>query len=821
MSNSDKNNIKAPGYEREEGLLEKFLKTLVWIGTIFSFYIPWIIGNGGFFPFVGPKSLWFIFAAEIVFFAWLALAVINPKYRPKKNIVLGTLFIYILVVGISTITGVDPLRSFWSKFERMTGYLMILHCFMYFVALSSYFRTKKQWTVVLCISIFFSLIMGFTFLGFHYAEKQAQIIVSANAQIGQQELMNKLGWPWGDLYGNYVNGQNGLSLGNKSFMGTYLMFHVFFALYLLMLALFDKVKLGLEDIRNKDFWHQAIIWLCILSIAILAVVMKLANTRAMFYSFLGGLGLFAVFFVIKKVNKKVGIALLVAYAVIAIVLLAGIVDKDLFINKIYNIHDVFKNAGGSARLVIWQDVMPQVWKKPLFGWGPENFELAFYPIFDPKLFLQEYGGEVWFDRAHNVFIDNLISTGIIGLLAYLSLAAAAVWFLYKESKKENGNYWALATMAPLMAAYYIQNATVFDMVASFLVFYLSLAFIASLRDYADGDVLFKDLQINKAWGTLIVAVVFLLFGYTFVVRGFDANVGVIDVIFSYNAYDNMPTYCKLKNSKNLIAQMTTDQRNFLISFAPTADRLELVYGACDGKDYQYRNKYDLASFQKRQQYYKERVEAGRYGLYQNRDFLADIYVTNISQFDRLAVEQALKDKDPALMNSILQGIKGECDMWVAQLQDSTKTSPVDFRAYLKLGYTAGFCGRNLREASYLAVAEDALNKAKELSPHNPHSYWYMSQVLLFKGDKEGAGKWLKDALVLRDDLPQTYVYIIQFYNVIGDQKTALTFANQALAKYGENEKKNPIYASEWINNANEIKKLIGQIQGQGAAPVKK
>jgi tetratricopeptide (TPR) repeat protein len=542
----------------------------------------------------------------------------------------------------------------------------------------------------------------------------------------------------------------------------------------------------------------------------------------MFYSFLGGLGLFFAFFIIKKVNKKLGVAILITYAIVAVLLLAGIVEKDLFINKIYNIHNVFKYAGGSARLVIWQDVMPQVWQKPLFGWGPENFELAFYPIFDPKLFLQEYGGEVWFDRAHNVFIDNLISTGIIGLLAYLALAGAAIWFLYKESKKANGDYWALATMAPLMAAYYIQNATVFDMVSSLLVFYLSLAFIVSLGSNDEGAKnIFANIEINKNFGVLFVAVLFGLFSYTFVVRGFDANVGVIDIIFSYNAFDNMPTYCKLKNSKNLSAQMTPDQKNFLVSFAPTAERLELVYGACDGKDYQYRNKYDFPSFQRRQKYFTERVEAGRYGLYQNRDFLADIYITNISQFDRLAVEQALKDKDVALMNSILQGIKGDCDMWVSQLQDSTKTSPVDFRAFLKLGYVSGFCGRNLREASYIGIAEAALNKAKELSPKNPHTYWYMSQVLMFKGDKDGAGRWLQEALKLRDDLPQTYAYLVQFYNVIGDQKTALVFANQALAKYAENEKKNPAYAQEWVNSANQMKQIVSQMQAPNAAPVKK
>jgi len=791
----------------EESFLEKILKVMVWLGAIGSFFIPWIIGNGGFFPFVGPKSLWFIFAAQWMFFSWLALAIINPKYRPTKNPILLVLLVYVLVVGLATIFGVDPARSFWSKFERMTGCLMIIHCVMYFIALSSFFRTKKQWTILLLTSVFLSLLMGFAFLGFKHSETLVSAITAQDPQIQQQQLLTKLGWPWGDLYAAYVNGQNGLSLGNKSFMGTYLMFNAFFALYLLMVAIFDKARLGLEKISNSQFWRNFVIGLSGSTLAILVLVLKMANARAMFYSFLGGAALFLIFAFSKKVNKNIGRISLAIFAILALLFLVSIIYKDSPINKIYNINEVFVKSGGGARLVIWQDMVPQILKKPILGWGPENFELAFYPVFDPKLFLPENGGEIWFDRAHNVFVDNVISTGFLGLAAYLAIFAVVVWFLYRESKKEEGDYWAFATMVPLMAAYFVQNATVFDMVSSFLVFFFALAFITSARKYEEKDVVLREAPINKQIGLVLVAITFILFCFVFVIKGFEANVGVIDVIFSYSAYDNMPTYCKLANLKRSV--LTPEQVRFMAEFRKTAESLIKVYGPCD--QYQYRNKFEDKDFQARKKYFLESVSAGRYGIYQNRDFLADIYITNISGFDRTAVEAALKDKDPVMMKNILTGLKNECDFWIGELQKSSQESPQDYRAFLKLGYSAAFCARNTGRSEYLNISKQALLKAQEISPKNPNTFWYMSQALVFEGKREEAAKWLKDALALNDSVVMSYQYLIQFYAMAGDFNAAKGYANQAIAKFEENAQKSINRKEYWLTEGEKMKQALLQI----------
>src|SRR3989344_8023640 len=55
------------------------------------------------------------------------------------------------------------------------------------------------------------------------------------------------------------------------------------------------------------------------------------------------------------------------------------------------------------------------------GCGADNFQRVFEKYYDNRLLQSEYGNEAWFDRAHNVFIDQLVDNGFVGLLAYFAV----------------------------------------------------------------------------------------------------------------------------------------------------------------------------------------------------------------------------------------------------------------------------------------------------------------------------------------------------------------------------------------------------------------
>src|SRR6056297_1708003 len=98
-------------------------------GIFTSLITPLIYSSKYYFPFVAPKSLFFMAIVEIVFFTWLFLAFHNKKYRPNLNTIVAAVVLFILAMAASSIFGVDFSNSFWSKYERMTGLLMYFHLF--------------------------------------------------------------------------------------------------------------------------------------------------------------------------------------------------------------------------------------------------------------------------------------------------------------------------------------------------------------------------------------------------------------------------------------------------------------------------------------------------------------------------------------------------------------------------------------------------------------------------------------------------------------------------------------------------------------------
>ena len=73
------------------------------------------------FPFVVGKALYSRTLIEIVFVAWVLLALFQPAYRPPRSRLLILLGAALGVAVLSACLGVSVQRSFWSSYERMQG----------------------------------------------------------------------------------------------------------------------------------------------------------------------------------------------------------------------------------------------------------------------------------------------------------------------------------------------------------------------------------------------------------------------------------------------------------------------------------------------------------------------------------------------------------------------------------------------------------------------------------------------------------------------------------------------------------------------------
>ncbi len=124
--------------------------------------------------------------------------------------------------------------------------------------------------------------------------------------------------------------------------------------------------------------------------------------------------------------------------------------------------------------MIWGMALEGFKEHPILGWGQENFNFVFNKYYNPGMYAQE----PWFDRAHNVFFDWLIVGGILGLLAYLSLFATAIYLLWFRI-----GTWSVTSksiLTGLLAGYFFQNLFVFDNLISYIMFFSVIGYIHSI-----------------------------------------------------------------------------------------------------------------------------------------------------------------------------------------------------------------------------------------------------------------------------------------------------------------------------------------------------
>jgi len=414
---------------------EKILLAIIKIGIFLLLFAPLIVSRHFFFPFVSPKGFYIMALSEIIVAAFLILILLFPKYRPSFNLVILSIALFIFALFLSTIFSLSFSKSFFSNYERMTGFLLYLHLFGLIFAVVSVLE-KKDW-----VRIFFTSILIATVVS---------LLELINRVLGEGSLS--------------IVSRGGSTLGNSSFFGTYLLFNIFFALYLI--ALFYK--------RKKVFIPVLAVFL------FLSISLFLSGARAASYSFCGSLLLIFLFYIsfcwpnpkIKFLGK---IALFVTLFAIIFGIILLCIPKSIAQNQL-------AKMTSWARPLVWEIALKGIKERPLLGWGIQNFDLVFARYFNPCFFLKECGGEIWFDKAHNIIFDILIEAGILGLLSYLLIYLFSCGVLWQQYFHLKRNFWKASIFTSLLVAYFLQNLTVFDTPTSLLYFFLTLGFIARFEE---------------------------------------------------------------------------------------------------------------------------------------------------------------------------------------------------------------------------------------------------------------------------------------------------------------------------------------------------
>ncbi len=160
----------------------------------------------------------------------------------------------------------------------------------------------------------------------------------------------------------------------------------------------------------------------ILLVPLLIAALVFSYTRAAWLGFLGAF-VFIVLFSFGEIWRQKRIALMIIVSLIVFLVLFGFViakgsageERDL----ISRIKSIVRTSEGSvaSRLVLWDTTLRMIKTRPLLGFGPDTYALAFQR-YQPADWYKIIKEEAQPDKAHNEMLQIAVTAGLLGLIVY-------------------------------------------------------------------------------------------------------------------------------------------------------------------------------------------------------------------------------------------------------------------------------------------------------------------------------------------------------------------------------------------------------------------
>jgi O-antigen ligase len=427
--------------------MHKFERALVWVvkaGLWLIPVLPLYISSSMLFPYITGKNFAFRIIVEIIFAAWVGLAILASEYRPGLTPLFKIITVFVGIVFMADVLSPHPYRSLFSNYERMEGFMMIGHLYLYFVMLNAVFKTRRDWLVFFHVSLIASL---------------------SACYVG---LLQRLGLRPSPQGGFRVDS----TIGNPTYFAVYLLFHV----WLLAMLAYQYRRVA---------WRA---WLYIVVLAAELVMIYFTATRGVVLVLIAAAIPLAAVTVVawRRVFGVHGpqwsrarvLAALLLGVVVAMPAVFWLARGSDFVKNSQALHRLtnYSLHEGTVqdRMRIWGISLRGVAERPILGWGQENYYLVFQKYFDPRL----YHAEAWFDRSHNVLLDWAVHTGIVGLAAYLGIFAVVVREIVRFMRRDRTMFFEGLLLIGLFGTYFLQNLFVFDNLNSYMLFFAFLAYAA-------------------------------------------------------------------------------------------------------------------------------------------------------------------------------------------------------------------------------------------------------------------------------------------------------------------------------------------------------
>ena len=454
-----------PGGRGSGPRLERALRVALFGALGLLLLTPLVVTPSTVAPYMLGKALWARSLIEIAFALWAVLAVLRPGYRPQRSWVLLLMAIGLGVALLAALTGSSPERSLWSTHNRMGGVVDQAHWFALALVLTSTLRRPSEWRALLGAH----LVVG------------AAVACLAIAGAGGVEI------PFFPRLSELRLLRVGGSLGIPTVLSVSMLAN-------LMLAAGFAIRAWLaprDAETSTPRRARTAGWTVVAALHLVGLVVS--GSAGGFAGLCAAVGFASLGFALltRGRGRRAALVLPVLLAVGFAALGArffepgrgSIVSADVVrqlpggdgLAWILDTH--FRRPGMQGRLSVWRAGLKGFAERPVLGWGPENFLVAYGRHAAGYAAAAEAH-----DYAHNKPVEVAATTGAAGLAVWVALWGLALAVPLRAARAMAPPEKALAVFAAAaVAGHLTQLMLLFDTPAGLLISTLLLAFAARLE----------------------------------------------------------------------------------------------------------------------------------------------------------------------------------------------------------------------------------------------------------------------------------------------------------------------------------------------------
>jgi len=321
--------------------VESLLRFGIQIGTFLILLTPLVIYGETAYPTIFPKAIYFRVLAEFIFLLYILLVLQNKRYLPKITPVFLSVLFFIEILAFAAWRGINPLLSVFGSIERMEGFILFAHLFLFYVVLVGVFRHTSSWLWFVRWIVFISIPIGIA--GIIQKFSTVDFFSGPDVRVSA-------------------------TFGNPIFYAAALLFFIFFAMFL-----------GIHEKKMK--WRLLYGGLTLFN----TFMLILTGTRGAWIGFAIGVFVLILFwyFVGTRRNESLrrvllfGIFLFVLFFMLFLVLSdLEYIPETVFLDRYQGLWDEIVDPE-SSRTFVWQ-LGIEAWKNsPLIGYGQESFSYLY------------------------------------------------------------------------------------------------------------------------------------------------------------------------------------------------------------------------------------------------------------------------------------------------------------------------------------------------------------------------------------------------------------------------------------------------------------